>query len=101
MAADDKTPQKWGSEHAPAMLRQGLRELRSGFYPESNVAQQPEYGVWGTKTPGEVAEDRRGDGRDLEDEASKDGHSILDDRMREAESRDTRGREDKGMEMER
>jgi hypothetical protein len=53
------------------------------------------------KTPGEVAEDRRGDGRDLEDEASKDGHSILGDRMREAESRDTRGHEDKGMEMER
>ena len=101
MAADDKTPQKWGSEHAPAMFRQGLRELRGAFYPESNVAQQPEHGLWGMKTPGEVAEDRRGDGRDLEDEASKDGHSILGDRMREAESRDTRGHEDKGMEMER
>jgi hypothetical protein len=101
MGKEDKTPAKWGSEHAPAMLRQGLRELRGAVYPESNIAQQPEYGVWGTKTPGEVAEDRRGDGRDLEDEASKDGHSILGDRMREAESRDTSGREDKGMEMER
>jgi hypothetical protein len=83
------------------MGRQGLQELRRGFYPESNIAGQPEYGVWGTKTPGEVAEDRRGDGRDLEDEASKDGHSILGNRMREAESRGVHGREDKGMEMER
>ena len=101
MGRDDKTPRKWGSEHAPAMLRQGLRELRAGFYPESNVAQQPEYGVWGTKTPGEVAEDRRNDGHDLEDERSKDGHSILGDRMREAEGRDVGGRDDKGMEPER
>jgi hypothetical protein len=101
MAKDDKTPAKIGSEHAGAMGRQGLQELRRGFYTESNIAGQPEYGVWGTKTPGEVAEDRRGDGRDLEDEASKDGHSILGDRMREAESRGVHGREDKGMEMER
>ncbi len=70
------------------MARQGLRELRAAFYPDSNVAQQPEYGVYGTKTPGEVAEDRRGDGRDLEDEATKGRDSVLADRMRQAESRE-------------
>jgi hypothetical protein len=101
MAKDDKTPQKWGSEHAPAMARQGLREVRAAFFPESNVAQQPEYGVWGTKTPGEVAEDRRSDGHDLEDERSKDGHSILGDRLRQAEGRDGRGRDDKTLDRDR
>lgn len=53
-----ETP-KWGSEHASAMFRQGLRELRGALYPESNVAQQPEYGLYGTVTPGEVAASRR------------------------------------------
>ncbi len=101
MAADDKTPQKWGSEHAGAMFRQGIRELRAAVYPESNIAQQAEYGVYGTKTPGEVAEDRRGDGRDLEDETSKDSGSILGDRLREAESRDHQGRDDKGLDLDR
>jgi hypothetical protein len=29
------------------------------MYTSSNVAQQPEYGLYGTKTPGEIADDRR------------------------------------------
>jgi hypothetical protein len=101
MAAEDRTPQKWGSEHASAMFRQGIRELRAALYPESNIAQQAEYGVYGTKTPGEVAEARRGDGRDLEDEPSKDGNSILGDRLREVDSRDGRGRDDKDLDRDR
>jgi hypothetical protein len=61
---------KIGEGHASAMLRQGLRELRAAVYPESNVAQQPEYGLYGTRTPGEVAESRREDreSRDIERE---------------------------------
>ena len=94
MSNQENPREKWGAEHASAMARQGLRELRAAFYPDSNVAQQPEYGVYGTKTPGEIAEDRRGDGRDLEDEATKGRDSVLADRMRQAESRD-RGDEDK------
>jgi hypothetical protein len=101
MAADDKTNQKWGSEHASAMFRQGIRELRAAMYPESNVAQQPEYGIYGTKTPGEVAESRRGDGRDLEDELSKDSHSVLGDRLREADGRGGRGQDDKNLDLDR
>ena len=95
----DRQPrQKIGAGHASAMARQGLRELRAAFYPESNVAQQPEYGVYGTKTPGEVAEDRRGDPRDLEDESAKARDSVLADRLRQADSRadradDARGRD--------
>ena len=67
----------------------------------SNVAQQAEYGVFGMKTPGEVAESRRGEEIDLEDEIAKGRNSILDDRMRQAEGRDGHGRNDKGLEPER
>jgi hypothetical protein len=90
---------KIGSGHFSAWLRQGLREIRAALYPDSNVAQPPEYGLYGTKTPGEVAEDRRGDARDLEDEAPKEGDSMLADRMRQAEM--ARGGEDRGMDLER
>lgn len=76
---------KIGSEHAGAMARQGLRELRGAIYPSSNVAQQPEYGIYGTLTPGEVAESRRGDGISLDDE--KPSGKVLDDRMKAAEAR--------------
>ena len=51
------------------------------------------------KTPGEVAEDRRGSARDLEDEAPKRDGSVLADRMRQADARG--GRDDPGMDLER
>lgn len=89
---------KVGEEHLSAWMRQGLRELRGALYTESNVAQPPEYGLAGTKTPGEVAEDRRGDARDLEDEQPRE-QSVLAERLRQAESRS--GREDRGLELER
>jgi hypothetical protein len=63
---------KMGTGHASAFFRQGLRELRSAFYPESNVAQQQsEYGLYGTRTPGEIAESRR-----FELEASQEGGPL-------------------------
>lgn len=52
---------KIGAGHVTAMLRQGLRELRATVFPESNVAQQPELGIWGTKTPQEITSERRAD----------------------------------------
>ena len=72
---------KMGSGHIGAMGRQGLRELRA----ESNVAQQAEYGLYGTKTPGEVAESRRDEGHDLEDE--KATNSAMDSRMQAMDAR--------------
>jgi len=92
---------KIGEGHVAAMGRQGLRELRSALYPESNVAQQPEYGLYGTRTPGEVAEARRDDGRGFEEEQSTDRGSILDDRLRQSEGRDVHGRDDKDIDLER
>ena len=79
-----------------------MDELRNAVYPVSNVAQQQaEYGVYGTQTPGEVAEARRDEGRDFEEEKSADRGSILEDRMREAESREVHGRDDKDLDLER
>ena len=90
---------KIGSEHLAAMGRQGLRELRAAMYPNSNVAQQSEYGLYGTMTPGEVAEARRGDGRDLEDE--KPPASALEGRMAAVESRGVEEPQRAEQEMER
>lgn len=92
---------KIGEGHAEAMFRQGLRELRGALYPESNVAQQPEYGMYGTRTPGEVAEARRDDVRDLEEEKSADRGSVLEERMREADGREAHGRDDRDLDLER
>lgn len=97
MKKDSDIPQpKIGSGHAGAMWRQGLAELRGAFFNESNVAQPTQYGVWGTRTPGEVAEARRADARDPEEEHG----SILADRLQRAGARDVYGRESRQLEKE-
>ncbi len=73
MASNDEGKKKIGDGHAEAWLRQGLDELRRAVYPESNVAQPtPEYGLYGTRTPGEIADDRRMIDRDFDEEPSRD-----------------------------
>jgi hypothetical protein len=52
---------KIGEGHLEAMARKGLKELQAAVLPESNVAQGPEYGQFGTMTPGEIAADRAGE----------------------------------------
>lgn len=92
---------KIGEGHAAAMGRQGLRELRGALYAESNVAQQPEYGLYGTRTPGEVAEARRSDERDMEEEKDR---SPVQDRLRAIEKEgDVHGNrgQDRDVELER
>ena len=82
-------------------MRQGLAEIRGMLYPQSNVAQPTQYGAWGTRTPGEVADARKIDksslyGRSMDEEPS----SILADRMRQAEARDEHGRDSRNLEKE-
>lgn len=73
-----------GTGHAEAMFRQGLAELRAAaYFPESNVAQPPQYGLYGTRTPGEVAEARKEGERDLDEEPK----SVLAQRLELAEER--------------
>ena len=90
---------KIGEGHISAMGRQGIRELRAAMYPESNVAQPAEYGIYGTKTPGEVAEARRPDERDLEEEGQ--GRSIVDERLEQAKDRGDRNDGSKDHDLER
>lgn len=97
MKPNETPAPKIGAGHASAMFRQGLSELRNALYPGSNVAQPAQYGLYGTKTPGEVAEARREDARDLDEEPK----SILDDKLRQIEaSRPDRDRDDRKLEKE-
>lgn len=84
MAKDESSP-KLGAGHASAMFRQGLAELRAAIYPESNVAQPTVYGMAGTKTPGEVMQDKQGELRDPDERPS-----ILDEKLALATARDSR-----------
>ncbi|MCB9918574.1 MAG: hypothetical protein H6832_09240 [Planctomycetes bacterium] len=85
---------KIGAGHASAMARQGLRELRGALYPESNVAQQPEYGLYGTRTPGEVAESRRGEDHEQGKQLDRDEEpSSLQAALEQAQSREEPARE--------
>jgi hypothetical protein len=93
----DTSEPKIGTGHAEAMFRQGLAELRAAMFPESNVAQPAQYGLYGTKTPGEVAEARKSEERDLNEEP----RSILEERLQQAEkARDGREPEPPAMEKE-
>ena len=56
--AKQKKP-KIGEGHLKAMLRQGLREVQSAMYTGSNIAREPEPGMFGNPTQGEIAADRR------------------------------------------
>ena len=97
MSRDSPSP-KIGTGHASAMFRQGLSELRGALYPESNVAQPPQYGLYGTKTPGEVAESRREDVRDLEEERG----SVLKDRLEQiGPPREEPERDDKDISLDK
>ncbi len=102
-AKSDESPRpKIGDGHASAMARQGLAELRGAFFNESNVAQPPMAGLYGTPTQGEVAA-----AREVDDEAAakvqelnEEPKSILGGRLQEAAARDVRGRDERSMERE-
>lgn len=91
--------QKIGAGHASAMARMGLRELRGAIYPGSNVAQQPELGVYGTATPHEVFQERHGesDARESSHDIADEQGSVLESRMEQAQARDDMSRDDRDM----
>lgn len=49
---------KIGAGHASAMARLGLRELRNSMNPSRESVADTEMGLYGTRTPGEVADIR-------------------------------------------
>ncbi len=100
-----KDKPKIGDGHARGMGELGLNELRNGLYPGSNIAEKhPPYGVWGHPTPGEIADARQGDERNMDEEPTHD--SPLADRLaqakdREAERDDMSREHEKEIDMER
>ncbi len=88
----DKTESKIGDGHAAAMVRKGWHELGAAMYTGSNiVSQQNEYGIFGSITPGEVANSR--EGNKAADEEKQHEASIVDDRIRNSSTREERPRE--------
>lgn len=80
--ARNELPPKIGAGHASAMYRLGLAELRAAVVPsDSNIVQPAQYGLYGTKTPGEIMQEKRLDVRDLDEQPS-----ILDDKLNQAET---------------
>lgn len=73
---------KRSMETLGAAWRQGLRELGAALYGAGTAAQPPEYGMIGTKTPGEVAEGRRS----VEMNVHEEPRRSLDDRLKETEA---------------
>lgn len=94
----EKQPQpKIAAGHAQAMFRQGLTELRAAIYPESNVAQPSVYGIAGTRTPGEVMQEKQGELRDPDERPA-----ILDKYFKQPEAdRESNVREPEPREPER
>lgn len=76
---------KIGDGHASAMLRQGVKELRSAMYTQSNVASPTEYGMYGTMTPGEVSQSR--EGAMEPDEERMATASIVESRVQQSKDR--------------
>jgi hypothetical protein len=94
--SEDQAAPKIGAGHASAMFRQGLSELRAALYPESNVAQPAQYGLYGTRTPGEVMQERGSDARDVDEQP----RSALAEAVERAEKEPTREPEPPGMDRE-
>jgi hypothetical protein len=90
---------KIGEGSFKAAGRQGLRELRAALYPESNVAQPAEYGMYGTKTPGEIADDRRDEPGRADEEGPVRSDSVLASRLKQGAPRAPD--EERGRDLER
>ena len=50
--------QKIGEGHAEAMLRLGFKELRNAVNPSRESVADTEIGLYGTRTQGEIAQER-------------------------------------------
>lgn len=94
---NDKPSPKIGAGHFGAMARLGLAELRAAtVFSESSIVQPAPYGIAGTKTPGEVQDERNAAAR----EASAARDSVFNGRMGEPE-RDAEAEERDRSERER
>lgn len=84
MGQQEEGSTKIGAGHASAMFRQGLAELRAALYHDSPIAQPTQYGIYGTKTPGEVAKEREATQSQSPDQEPT---SVLDQHVERAEAK--------------
>lgn len=68
----EKKKPKIGEGALGAYGRQGLAEIRGALYQGGNVAQPTDHGMWGNKTQGEIADDRRGRDQAQEQEPQRE-----------------------------
>lgn len=76
--ADEKI--KFGAGHAQAMARLGLRELREAVNPSKEGIAREEMGLYGTLTPGEIAQQKEAPEYDPlldQEQRLKDLHSLM------------------------
>jgi hypothetical protein len=94
MPTENGENQKIGAGILKAYGRMGLGEARTFLNPfqGSPIVQPTDYGMWGMATPGEVADARREESKELEEEPLlAHVRSSRDDT-----GRDDRGRDDRG-----
>jgi len=103
MTTQDRIAPKVGAGHASAMWRLGLSELRGAMYQQAG--EPTPYGIYGTKLPSEIAQERAGDVQ-VPTSPDHEHGSILDSYVRDArdatrgperdrEDRDRKGRDDR------
>lgn len=80
-----KKKPKLGEGTLGAYARQGLAEVRGALYPTGNVAQPTDPGMWGNKTQGEIADERRG--RTPSDSKEEDRESLREKVLGKYDSR--------------
>jgi hypothetical protein len=70
MPSESSEKQKIGTGVLKAFGRLGLAEARTALNPFQNspIVQPMDYGMWGMATPGEVADARREESKEMEDE---------------------------------
>lgn len=90
--ANQKQSLSRSKEVLSAYLRHGAHELGAALYGPGTVAQHPEYGMIGTKTPGQVADGLR---QPDEPATSRDAPSpsLLDQYVEQARERAATDRE--------
>lgn len=99
MAENNDSKAPFGAGSLKAFGRLGLQELRGALYPESNVAQPTEQGMYGSATPQEVAKDKQEEAIPQKEESSLDRH--LREATERAEIEREKESKERGMERER
>ena len=103
MSARNEPRPKLGAGSLAAWFRAGLAEFRALWtFSPTDVGQPTQHGMYGTKTQGEVAQERKRDAREAAEigALNEEPDSVLDGRESRGDmSRDDRDREPPGLDL--